>query len=928
MMFGRKQILSITGIAVLISPSLGFAVPPVPRPQTNASVGNALSSPIYVNLYWDAMWDADNKATPEAALDSFTAAMLSSSYFGRLAEYGVGAPTYGGGFKPDPSCVQKAPSMVGFYDPVKPSIIGFLNCELLATSSNPLFVIPKGPQVIYNVILPSGSLESDFFGNFNFCGGGPAAWHFHQTPYSANAVAAIGLGLLGAYTGGIPGALEAFLGGLTALQGGPIYTIESADPMCGTLTNNLLHEMVEAASDPFPPPSVILTGRGEIGDLCESAPPSTPFVPPQSPFSSSGTFTTAAIISVPQYWSNAAQTCLSGFTDTTIPDPGPLVSNDFLNFTIAGQRFGTLPSLTTSGVCPMFVCGVPGFPATGFAALPYIEILNDETNQQQGNSLNAGPSPFPGLFLFPGNPIGLTSWTDTSISGSFTDVGSFSFWVCNPASGRCARGVMEPPLIASVDPSTLECGTSTPVTIKGHNFYNVTNVTLDTRRLNFTVDSLSQIRATIPNSIGGGSHVITVNTSHGPSVSQFNNPQANLLFVPPRIASISPSSGPAAGGTPVTVSGGCLNSPTFFFGSTRANYVGLLTGGMAAISPPATVGAMVDVVASVGSPGVPSTKTQADQFTYTAPSITSVSPNFGPATGGTQVTLTGTGFSVPNMQVSFVGPGGASANIQANCFLTTSPNITTPSTSCNVLSPPVPSALPLPIDADIIVTAFGGSSNRSASDVFTYKTQYPTLTSLVWYVTEFVAQLNGNVPPGAVITVQSSDPSVVVPPSVSASGTSARIPVSFLPTPTSKTVTVTATYLNSSASKNVPVPASPPLSIVPDSGTLANTQSTNVTITVNTPPAGNAVVTLSSTASSAFPGGPPTPLPGAVSIPGTVTILAGKYSATFTVTSHYAGNFAKATLTATYNTGSNTASASTVLFLTNRKPKPLPSPRQ
>src|SRR5258708_21305115 len=162
----------------------------LPPPNITSSVGNGLSSPVYVNLYWDTNWDADNPSMPKSVLDSFTASILKSSYFGGLAEYGVGPPSFGGGFLPQWNwCTPKAPTTVGFYDPSGPSIMGFLQCELQHGG------IPQGPQVVYNIILPTGSLESDFLGNFTFCKNAPGvAWHFHQTPYTPEAVSALLLG--------------------------------------------------------------------------------------------------------------------------------------------------------------------------------------------------------------------------------------------------------------------------------------------------------------------------------------------------------------------------------------------------------------------------------------------------------------------------------------------------------------------------------------------------------------------------------------------------------------------------------------------------------------------------------------------------------------------------------------------------------------
>jgi hypothetical protein len=326
-------------------------------------VGNGLSAPVFVNLYWDANWDADNSSMTKQQLDTFTTALLSSSYFGHLAEYGVGAASFAGGFLPAPLCTQKPKSSVGFYDPVNASIIGFLQCELDHGG------VPQASQIVYNIILPSGSIESDLFGDRKLCVGGNAlAWHFHQTPYSPQAVLGVGAGLLGAATGGVQGALIALLGALGALQGGPLYTISSADTRCGSFTHNLLHEMVEAASDPFPPPSVLLNGgSGEIVDICDAkgVTPSNSFVPLVTPiantaFPASSGFTNAGTIVVPQYWSKSGQICVTGFTNTQTPSL--LRQNISITgngasaaITLAGSGFGVLlppQTLPTSAALP------------------------------------------------------------------------------------------------------------------------------------------------------------------------------------------------------------------------------------------------------------------------------------------------------------------------------------------------------------------------------------------------------------------------------------------------------------------------------------------------------------------------------------------------------------------------------------------------
>jgi len=408
-----------TGDRVCDCQANSSGTPPPPSGPTGI-VSNVLTNPVFINLYWDSNWDDDNPTMTRKEMDAFTTAMVKSSYFGGLSEYGVQSASFGGSFLPDSRCDQKAPSSVGFYSPIGSSITGFLDCEL--SHGN----LATGDQVVYNIILPKGSIESDLFGASSFCtgSGGKDAWHFHQNPFSALGTGAL---VAGFATGGSAGAIAALLAAMAAVPGGPIYTITSADPACHALTGNMMHEMVEATTDPFVTPSVILQGgEGEIADLAENCSPSNPFVPPMSvrslaakpAFPSSAQFTTSDIISVPAYWSNAKRKCVSG-SDTTTPTGLNITTTGngaALTMTISGAGFGTLP--------------------LGGATLPYIAIQNETQVWQAGNSLNL-------------DEVGLNvaSWTNNSIT-----VNGFNFtsgnlimmpgdhltvWVCNPQSGNC-----------------------------------------------------------------------------------------------------------------------------------------------------------------------------------------------------------------------------------------------------------------------------------------------------------------------------------------------------------------------------------------------------------------------------------------------------------------------------------------------------------
>jgi hypothetical protein len=153
----------------------GFAFLPLARAQKTAHVDSPIASPTFVNLYWDNTWDADNPGMKRGSLDAITQAIVNSSYFKGLGEYGVTSASFAGGFLPESACPGKAPNSVGFYDPFNTSIAGFVQCE---HDNGP--AILRQNNVIYNVILPPSAIESDFWSS-NFCSGpgSPAAWHYN-----------------------------------------------------------------------------------------------------------------------------------------------------------------------------------------------------------------------------------------------------------------------------------------------------------------------------------------------------------------------------------------------------------------------------------------------------------------------------------------------------------------------------------------------------------------------------------------------------------------------------------------------------------------------------------------------------------------------------------------------------------------------------
>ncbi len=115
----------------------------------------------------------------------------------------------------------------------------------------------------------------------------------------------------------------------------------------------------------------------------------------------------------------------------------------------------------------------------------------------------------------------------------------------------------------------------------------------------------------------------------------------------PTVSGVTPNTGPAAGGTLVTITGtGFTGATAVDFGTNPASGITVVNGTTITALSPAGSGA-VDVTVVI--PAGTSATTAADRFTYTtaqsAPTVTGVSPSSGPAAGGTLVTVTGTGFT-------------------------------------------------------------------------------------------------------------------------------------------------------------------------------------------------------------------------------------------------------------------------------------------
>jgi hypothetical protein len=190
--------------------------------------------------------------------------------------------------------------------------------------------------------------------------------------------------------------------------------------------------------------------------------------------------------------------------------------------------------------------------------------------------------------------------------------------------------------------------------------------------------------------------------------SMFGTMKVNAVANPaPTIASILPTSGSIAGGTVITISGtGFLANATVKFGGVAATNVSVTSTSITATAPAHAAG-KVDVVVT-NSDTQSATLPQSFTYALPAPTVISVSPNSGPTTGGTPVTITGTNFQ-----------SGATVTFGTQAATDV---VVVSATSITARTPLGPVSSPLAVDVSVTNP---DSTKGTATGAFTYSV--PTL---------------------------------------------------------------------------------------------------------------------------------------------------------------------------------------------------------
>jgi hypothetical protein len=340
--------------------------------------------------------------------------------------------------------------------------------------------------------------------------------------------------------------------------------------------------------------------------------------------------------------------------------------------------------------------------------------------------------------------VAATSFTITSNTGLIATTpaqaaGTIDVTVENPA-GTSALGsgdrftyVAAPaPSVTSISPTSGPTAGGTAVVITGTNFAGAGQVDFGTLpAASFVVDSGTQITAVSP-AQAAGTVDVTVTTPSGTSSTGSADRYTYTASSPPTVTGLSPTSGSTSGGTVVTITGTHFTGASAVaFGTIAVSGFTVLSDGIIVATTPAQAAGTVDV--TVTTPSGTSVTGAADHFTYTAaplPVVAGLSPASGPVTGGTAVTITGSGFT------------GATAvnfgSIAATAFTVLSDGAILAS---------APAAAPGTID--VTVTTPSGTSSTSSADHFTYTTASPPAVT-------GVSPASGNILGGTLVTITGS----------------------------------------------------------------------------------------------------------------------------------------------------------------------------
>ena len=441
--------------------------------------------------------------------------------------------------------------------------------------------------------------------------------------------------------------------------------------------------------------TVTVTVNGQSGSLANgftyALPPTVTSVSPNSGSTLGGTavtitgtnFATGATVT----FGATAATNVVVVSSTSITATTPAGSAGAVTVKVTvGALSGSLATGFTYAVIPTVTSVSPNTGSTAGGTA----VTITGTNFATGATVTFGAAAATSVVVVSATQI--TATTPAGTAGAVTVTATV-----NAQSGSLANGFTYalPPTVTSVSPNSGSTLGGTAVTITGTNFATGATVTFGaTAATNVVVVSSTSITATTP---AGSAGAVTVTVTVGGQSASLASAFTYAAF--PTVTSVSPNSGPIAGGTAVTITGtNFATGATVTFGATAAtNVVVVSATQITATTPAGTAGAVTVTVTVSGHSG-----SLASGFTYTPPpTVTSISPTSGLTAGGTAVTITGTNFAT-GATVTF----GATAATNVVVVSATQITATTPAGSAGAVT----------------VTVTVGGQSGSLTNGYTYVT--------------------------------------------------------------------------------------------------------------------------------------------------------------------------------------------------------------
>jgi hypothetical protein len=317
----------------------------------------------------------------------------------------------------------------------------------------------------------------------------------------------------------------------------------------------------------------------------------------------------------------------------------------------------------------------------------------------------------------------------TAVTGGGANVGTRHLYVITAGGTSTANAAVTftytpVPTVTAVTPDLGSALGGTHISITGTGFQTGATVLIEqgtgagsatVAATDVKVYSATKLTAVTGKGTTAGTWNVFVTTAGGTSVVSPGD--AFTYLSAPTVSSVTPSSGPTSGGTPLIITGsGFTPGAIVTIGQGHGRSGALPVADVKVVSPD-EITAVTPGGAKAGTWGVYiadaggySATGSGDSFTYAAvPTVSSVTPDSGPVSGGTPISITGTGFAT-GATVTFAQSGG-SASITATDVKVYSPTRITAVAGGGAQAG----------TWNVLVTTAGGTSTGTPGDAFTYR---------------------------------------------------------------------------------------------------------------------------------------------------------------------------------------------------------------